>query len=232
MADGYLSCMHLLTTPGAIRDKTLIAFSQYANSKSPAWVKDFKKKIPLPPLLKSGNIVVCDKLKVLLINAETGKVFLSKDFTSELICCSADKDNNICFMSKASSGLSVQMASSVLDILWKHDLGYGSIQQPPVLLQNGTVVIVSLRHLTAYNSQGLLWEYLCTGSEKSQCIATALPNDKVIAIDGSKLICLNNAGIIEWSVPNPSGKDFLSQPLCDKNGKVWVADGNIIYELE
>lgn len=209
----------------------ILGCGKYEENKNIVWSISFDKPIPPPPVCNlDGNIVIFHKGVLRLISAKDGTTLLEKSIDLEILSCSVGPNGRLYTVAKHEISHYLIEWDEKFNQVWSVEVLRLRWSQPPVTMKNGTVLLVGKGLICAFREGRQIWQYgVILTDDKYPFLATATGNNRIVVIGGNNLICLDENGKEVWVYRKESIWPLRTQPVVDKEGKIYVTDDKAIY---
>ncbi len=241
--------------PRNIPKEFILGCGLYAENENEVWSITVEEPLPPPPVCnREGNIVFYHLGKLMLIKAKNGKKLIEKPVDKEILLYSVGPDGRLYTVaSKETEHYFVEWDEKFNEV-WETEILRLRWTQPPVTMNNGTVLLVTNGMIIAIRDGKELWKYASVNgvdetfqqqierlrqyafdySEdiefyKRKFKATATANNRIVLIDGNRLVCLDENGKELWVYTKNGATSFRTQLVIGKDGEIYVADNEAIY---
>jgi hypothetical protein len=198
----------------------------------PALSENWKIKIPgtaLPPPFSLSNLAILAKPNSISVIDDKGEQ--KGEFSDEFmpVSCSVGPDDIIYLVCSTKSGVMLQAFDLNLEKKWETVCDKANLEEPPIVDSTATVYLVGGGSVTAFQNGRLLWESPL-GSSRAK--GTLAGNGLLVISDSSRVVCLDRSGIVKWVYEDKNGEIFLTPPVIDSQGSVFVASNKTITMIE
>lgn len=198
------------------------------------WSYSFNKPVPpLPVFTYDNNIIVYHQGFLKLISSKEGKLLKEKAIDKEIIVCSVGPNDHLYSISKIDNTHYLTEWDEDFNELTSVEIIPLNYNQPPITLPGGAVVLMADKLGVAYSKGEKIWEYLRASTEdNAPFLATATSDNKILLVDGIKIVCFDEKWKKVWEYKKDDIKPFLTQPVVGNDGFLYVVDNQALYVIE
>ena len=206
----------------ALREK------QYKVSSS-MWYLAYNGFAAMPPVSIDGNVVVAMNNLIRIIGID-GNIKKEIEGKFAPFCSSIGVDNIIYLFCKTELDYVIRAMDFDGNIKWECPTSITKPNQPPIVSNESIVYIIGSSKVEAFANGEKLWDFELIGNSRQ--LASVSRDGMLLVSDGNRVICLSKTGELSWKIQSGSGETFMTQPVLDSVGKVFVATDKSIVVLQ
>lgn len=195
------------------------------------WNLHFPGLVTRPPVSNDGNIVVAQKGVITIINAD-GKILSEFKVDQSPISSSIGPDNLIYLIVKTKANNILYVMDFAGNIIWEKVISITQPNQPPLVSNDSMIFIIGSSKIEAIANGEKIWEFLLRSDHNLSQLASVTQDGNLLVADGNRVIFLNKSGDPIWIYDDNNVEDFVTQPVLDSRGRVYIATNNRIVVLK
>jgi len=183
-----------------------------------------------PPVSPDGYFIIAQEDLVRIVSNE-GKIKDEIEGKFAPIWSSIGPDNLIYLLYNNKQSTFVRVFDFEGNVHWEQKTSIRLPTQPPIISNESMVFIIGSSKIEAMVKGEKIWEFQLKSSHELSQLASVTQDGKLLVSDGNRVVCLNELGIPVWIYEDDENDDFVTQPVLDSNGSVFVATNKKIVVL-